>query len=169
MSLDAKISEAAAPFAREVVRSVALSALLSMDFAPTSRPPPIDELVANELPRVLAAPIRTVQGLRTALGAYVVELEAPPWDVDAGAMLRGYLAKIETDPRLLQRATAFVAANGHRDFVFEVLKRSHKPATASTRRIDRITKAVGDELRVQVVARDVELAYAAAHAEIVAL
>lgn len=161
------IPEETLSLAQEVARSVALSLLLSMDFAPSSTPPPLSEMVANELPRILAGPVRSVPGLRAALGPVALQLDAQPWDVDAGALLRAYLGKIEGDAALVRRVTSFIKYNGHRDFVFEVVKRQHKPPTASLRRVRRVTAAVAKDLCVaDVSAGDVEIAYDTVHAEL---
>lgn len=128
-------------FRRDVVSSVTLNCLFVMDFVPRSKPPPVADMVAHELPTVLSAVCKTQN-----LGP------------DVEAKLRGYAA---ADPaKLLDEACAAikdvdkarreVVERGHDDMVFSALTYSRKPPTATNERIRRLTRQVAEILNVRI-------------------
>ena len=161
------IPAAGQDLARAIVHSVALSILLAKDFAPRSRPPPIADLVAMELPRVLACTAR-VNTVRARLGGFAVTLDAV-YAPDPVGMVREYIDKVCTDAQATQDAIQFLEQSGHHDFVFGVLKYTRKPPTATGQSLRAILEGVGDELRVprdDDAASRIERAYTAAHHEL---
>jgi len=167
MSVDRAIPAQGLGLARAIVKSVALSILLAKDFAPRSRPPPIADLVAMELPRVLACTAR-VNTVRARLGGFAVTLDAV-FAPDPAAMLRDYVDKVCVDDRATRDAIEYLEQHGHQDFVFGVLKYTRKPPTATDDGLRAIARGVEDELRVprdDEAAARIQMAYVAAHQEL---
>ena len=127
-------------FCQDVVKSVALSCLLSMDFVPKSKPPPIAEMVKHELPRVLSTITKT-----QSLGAVEVELRHPVC-ADPVLLLK-QTTKAITNFDLAREA---VTDHGHEDTVLSALRYSGKPPTATCDRIADITRKVALVLEVDV-------------------
>lgn len=127
-------------FRRAVVTSVALCCLLARDYVPGARPPPVAEMVARELPRVLKTVTRT-----QFLGGVEVDLDAPiaPNPSD---LLRRVTEAITDFPK----ASAAVMDHGHEDLVFAALRYTGKPPSATDRRIQKITVAVATALGVDI-------------------
>jgi hypothetical protein len=126
-------------FRQDVVKSVALSCLLAMDYVPGSKPPPIAEMVSHELPRVLS----TVQKVQP-LGPVEHELTAPT--ADPVGLLQRVVEKI-TD---FGRARDVVIDHGHEDMVFSALRYTRKPPTATCNRIRRTARQVAKVLCVDI-------------------
>ena len=126
-------------FHRDVVKSVALSCLLSMDFVPGAKPPPTAEMVRHELPRVL----RTVAQTQV-LGP--VELELGNYTSDPVDLLKRVTERV-TD---FEKARDAVVAHGHHDTVFSAMMYMRKQPTATCNRIRRVTKDVAAALDVDV-------------------
>lgn len=156
----------AADFAADVVRSVTLSCLLAMDFVPGSRPPPVAEMVRNELPRVLTvrSVLADVPRLRASLGtfAFADELERLP----PAEALRAYASRAAT-VGALDAAGRLIRERGHRDGILAALKYRRKPPTATDERVADLTAAVAGVLGVPApgfggVLED----YSAVHSEI---
>jgi hypothetical protein len=130
----------AAAFRLDVVTSVALSCLLTMDFVPASRPPPISEMVGHELPRVLETVARTQR-----LGGVEIELRRAVCD-DPARLLDDVVRAIGDFPK----ARDAVIQQGHVDSVFSALRYTGKPPTATERRIEDMTRRVAAALRVDI-------------------
>ena len=126
-------------FHRDVVKSVALSCLLSMDFVPGAKPPPADEMVRHELPRVL----RTVAQTQV-LGP--VELELGQYTANPVDLLRRVTERITDFPK----ASEAVITQGHLDTVFSAMMYMRKQPTATCNRIRRVTRDVAAALEVDV-------------------
>jgi hypothetical protein len=148
-------------FQRAVVKSVALSCLLTLDFVSKSRPPPIKEMVANELPRVLGVldpDVISLAGLR---------LDGPatdPADLLAQVTDRLIVAK------KVWPGADIVEKQGHVDPVFSAVHFYRKPPTATERRIQDYTMGVARVLNVAIddaFDDDVGQAYDAAHTMLV--
>lgn len=120
-------------FRQNVVASVAVSCLLTMDYVPNSKPPDTREMVQNELPRIL----------NLAPG-----ISVPPFSTDPAALLESCVSKLSDDE--LTRASALVLAHGHEDMVFSALQYMRKPPTATSARIRRMTRAVSQILNVEI-------------------
>jgi len=127
-------------FRQDVVKSVALSCLLTMDFVPKSRPPPIAEMVQHELPRILSTIAKT-----QSLGAVEVELRHA---VCADPV--GLLEQTTTAITNFDLARDAVTDHGHEDMVLSALRYSGKPPTATCDRIAEITRKVARVLKVDV-------------------
>ena len=126
---------------RAIVSSVALSCLLAMDYVPKAKPPPIEEMIRNELPHVLAT-ILQVETLGLALEGEMRHGTC----ADPADLLRRVAAAVR-DPA---KAAMQVLEHGHRDMVFSALMYTRKPPTASSRRIERMTRDVARVLQVDV-------------------
>lgn len=147
-------------FHKAVVTSVSLSCLLSMDFVPHSKPPPVHKMVECELPRVLGVIAR-----KQRLGGIEIELHRATCD-DPADLLRRVTDAIKD----LDAATTAVIEHGHEDMVFSVMHYMRKPPTATQERIAKISREVAKTLGVEVP-REFDAivgdAYDAAHSHIV--
>jgi len=130
----------AAAFRLDVVTSVTLSCLLTMDFVPASRPPPIAEMVNHELPRVLETVARTQR-----LGGVEVDLRRAVCD-DPIRLLDDVVSAIRDFPK----ARDAVSQLGHVDSVFSALRYTGKPPTATEDRIAVMTRRVAAVLGVNL-------------------
>lgn len=141
MELDSNPTYPSETFTKAVVSSVTLSCLLSMDFVPNSKPPPVKEMVQMELPRVLSVIMRT-QNLGIQLER---ELHAGLCSDPADLLKR--VSEAVKDHRA---AAQEILERGHVDSVFSTLMYTRKPPTATSRRITKYTKDVAEVLGVDV-------------------
>lgn len=130
----------AAAFRLDVVTSVTLSCLLTMDFCPASRPPPIAEMVGHELPRVLETVTRTQR-----LGGVEVDLRRAVCD-DPARLLDDVVRAIGDFPK----ARDAIIQQGHVDSVFSALRYTGKAPTATEDRIAKTTRRVAAVLGVNL-------------------
>ena len=167
----ASVASAAASAADDVrhrvARSVALSIALTKDFTPRARPPPVADMVAMELPRVLACTARDPV-VRSRLGGLVVSLDMP-WTENPERLLDTYMDALGDDPAALVRAGNHVLEHGHEDFVFGVLKYTRKPPSNTDATLvelyDHVANVLGIVPRPEH-ADKLRLAYEATHAEL---
>jgi hypothetical protein len=134
------VNPGADEFQYAVVSSVALSCLLTMDFVPGSKPPPIHEMVRHELPRVLDVVSKTQR-----LGPVDVELHRGYTD-DPATLLVEVTRHIGDFPK----ATRAVLDHGHEDMVFSALQYTRKPPTATESRLQKVTRDVAVALKVDI-------------------
>lgn len=127
-------------FHRSVVTSVSLSCLLSMDYVPGCKPPPVAEMVSIELPRVLSVITR-----KQHLGGVEVELRQ-----GVCADPAGLLKRVTDAVKDLTEASTLVLDHGHEDMVFSALQYTRKPPTATCARIKNISKEVASILQVDI-------------------
>lgn len=138
LKMELEQTEAAA-FRLDVVTSVTLSILLTMDFVPASRPPPIAEMVGHELPRVLETVTRTQR-----LGG--VEVDLRRFCDDPVRLLDDVVSAIRDFPQ----ARDAVCQLGHVDSVFSALRYTGKAPTATEDRIAVMTRRVAAVLGVNL-------------------
>jgi hypothetical protein len=124
-----------AKFQRAVVTAVSLSCLLTMDYVPKSKPPKIEEMTRNELPRILSI-------LPDAGSSLAMSFKCP----NPAMLLKDVTARI-TD---LSKATDIMHDHGHQDMVFSALQYIRKPPTATAARIQKITRTVAKVLEVPI-------------------
>lgn len=125
-------------FRRSVVKSVSLACLLTLDFVPGAKRPPVEEMVAFELPKVLRA-------AREHLGPLAVEIQAHRAADPADLLARATAAIVDH-----AAASALIIEHGHEDFVFSAMQYMRKPPTATSRRIQKMTHKVAAVLDVPV-------------------
>jgi len=126
-------------FRQAVVKSVALSCLLTMDFVPRSKPPPVEDMVKHELPRVL----KTVTK-RQVLGP--IERELADYTFDPASLLQ----RVTDVVKNFDKATEDVTEHGHKDMVYSALTYTRKPPTATCDRISKMTSDVANVLGVNI-------------------
>lgn len=127
-------------FQYAVVSSVALSCLLTMDFVPRSKPPPVAEMVKHELPRVLNVVAKTQR-----LGPVEVELHTG-YCADPAELLVNVTRSVSD----YVKATKDVLNHGHEDMVLSALQYSRKPPTATESRLQQMTRDVAVALKVDI-------------------
>lgn len=125
-------------FRQAVVKSVTLSCLLTIDFVPGAKRPPVEEMVARELPKVLRV-------AREHLGPLALDIQAHIATDPADLLARATEAIIDH-----KAASNLIIEHGHEDFVFSALQYARKPPTATSRRIQRLTHEVAAALGVSV-------------------
>jgi len=127
-------------FRYAVVSSVALSCLLTMDFVPNSKPPPTEDMVKHELPRVLEIVAKTQR-----LGPVEVELRTGYCSDPAELLI-----KVTRNVSEYAKATEAVLNHGHEDMVLSALQYSRKPPTATESRLRKMTRDVAMALHVDI-------------------
>lgn len=153
-----------------VAKCVALSILLWRDATPRCQFPPMKELVAIELTRLLGDPtiVRAVPGVAAALetGGVARILALNPWDVDSRVLLETYRKAVPA--AMLKQVQLLVEDRGHKDVVLDMIRYGQRTPTNSKERITSIAEAVCKELGVRASHEDeVSLAYAAVYKDIV--
>lgn len=153
-----------------VAKCVALSILLWRDATPGCQFPPMKELVAIELTRLLGDPsiLRAVPGLPAAMetGGVARMVALNPWDVDSRDLLATF--KKAVPDHMLTQVQLLIEDRGHKDVVLDMIQYRQRTPTNSKERIASIAKAVCAELGVRTSQEsDVAEAYATVYRDIV--
>ena len=134
-------------FKTTVATCVAVECLLLMDYLPTSKPPPLEEMVANELPNVLAAAIPDVRYDRRDSAAYLAETADRVVDIE--------------------RATERISSRAYADVTLSLLRYTKRHPNATPSKIRSVAHDVARILDVPDISNHVGIAYEAVHCALI--
>lgn len=139
-------------FDSSLAKCIALSILLWRDATPGCKFPPMKELVAIEMTRLLGDPklMRAIPGLPAALhtSGLDAELCKSPWEVDIKQLLHRF--KKAVPPESLQMVQAYMEDQGHRDVVLDMIQYRQRVQTNSKEYIAQLTRKVCDVLGLEI-------------------
>lgn len=135
-------------FASNVAIAVTVSILLWKDATPHAGFPPVRDLVAIELGRILGHPgvMREHPWLQSRLAPIRKQLESEPWDVDAPQLLRDYEACLRPDER--DAVGLSVRDTTHADPTFDMIRRHGTKPRATPDTIIRTARKVAASLAI---------------------
>jgi hypothetical protein len=128
-------------FKSTVATCVAVECLMLMDYLPGSKPPPLEEMVANELPNVLNAVVPDVH--------YHC--------ADPAAYLESVTQKI-TD---FEHATERISSRAYTGVTLSLLRFTKRGPTAAPEKVRDVAREVARILGAPDISKKVELAYEA--------